>query len=489
MSWRRTVENSDKSVMQAPLLDKNEEIYFRCMDCKARYEFVIQTLLDLNLSDANSQGYDRDSYLLLIQDSFTWFKTWASNVSTFQDDVLRKKIESSLDNDITAIKQMVMSTLGDIQTSLYEAWLIITKKEANESWPAREFSDPDDEGTTIKFEETSEIQELSKTMGNANTILFKVSNLVQVIWDTDDYDKAASLYKSEFDPNVDICLVREQLREQYGSASGVDDWLITRLGKALTRRRQYLKFIETCPKELIRDRNSIAVTKEKSVTAALTKEKISIDKSTMEQEDESELGDSQGSQGSDKATSVRENADRLKVPSHPLTEFENVPIQFGVPFQCPYCRAEQVPKDRAAWKEHVFRDLRPYICTFKECGLDMFYSIDGWFKHEMITHRREWVCEMCQHPRFSSSSAYEDHLRSEHQITDEGSQIRAFVLQGNEPVNDISSTACPLCDNWEKSIGEATKDKYMRLMAFKEHLGKHMEQLALLSLPIKEGKM
>ncbi|TGO14890.1 hypothetical protein BTUL_0047g00520 [Botrytis tulipae] len=460
MSWQRADKNSEKSVMQAPLLDENEEIYFRCMDCKARYEFVIQTLLDLNLSDANSQGYDRDSYLLLIQDSFTRFKAWASNISTFQDVVLRKKLESSL-NDGTEIKQMVMRTLGDIQTSLYEAWLIITKKEVNESWPAQEFSDSDDEGTTIKFEKTSELQELSKTMGNANTILFKVSNLVQVIWDTDDYLKAASLYHSEFDPNVDVCLVREQ----YGSASGVDDWLITRLGKALTRRRQYLKFIENCPKELLRDCDSIAVTEEKSVTAALTKNKISIDKSTMEQEDESESGDSQGSQGSDKATSVRENADRLNVPSHPLTEFENVPIQFGVPFQCPYCRTQQVPKDRAAW------------------------NIDGWFTHELCTHRREWVCEMCQHPPFSSSSAYEDHLRSEHQITDEGSQIRAFVLQGNEPVNDVSSTACPLCDNWEKSIGEATKDKYMRLMAFKEHLGKHMEQLALLSLPINEGKI
>ncbi|THV45741.1 hypothetical protein BGAL_0455g00070 [Botrytis galanthina] len=66
---------------------------------------------------------------------------------------------------------------------------------------------------------------------------------------------------------------------------------------------------------------------------------------------------------------------------------------------------------------------------------------------------------MCQHPRFSFSSAYEDHLRSEHQISDEGSQLRAFVLQVNEPVNDVSSTACPLCDNWEESIGEATKGK------------------------------
>ncbi|KAF7868713.1 uncharacterized protein EAF02_009449 [Botrytis sinoallii] len=481
MSSQRTDE---KSVMQAPLLDKNEEICFRCMDCKTRYECVIQALLDLNLSDANSQGYDRDSYLLLIQGTFTRFEAWASSISTFQDVVLRKKLEFSL-NDGADIKQMVMRTLGNLQTSLYEAWLIIAQKKVNESWTIQEYSDSDDEGTTIEAEKTSELQELSKAMENSNKILFKVSNLVQIISSTDDYLKAATLYQSEFDPNVDICLVKEQ----YGSASGVDDWLITRLGKSLTRRRRYLKYIENYPKESIRNCDNIAVAEEEPVTAALTKDSISIDKSTLTRKDESESGDSQGSQSSDEATSVGECADKLNVPSHPFMEFENFPIQFSVPFQCPYCRTEQVPKDRAAWKEHVFRDLRPYICKFKECELKMFCSLDGWFSHELCNHRREWVCEMCQHTPFSSSPAYEDHLRSEHQINDKGSQLRALVLQGEEPVDDVSATACPFCDNWEKNIAEATKDKYMRLMTFKEHLGKHMEQLALLSLPIKEGKM
>ncbi|KAF7955078.1 uncharacterized protein EAE97_000337 [Botrytis byssoidea] len=285
--------------------------------------------------------------------------------------------------------------------------------------------------------ESSELQKLSSAMESANTGLFRASKIIRRISNADDYVIAAAIYQLEFDPNVDICLIKEQ----YEFASGVDDWLITRLGKALTRRRQYLKHIETYPKEL-----------------------MSCDDITV-------------------------GEDKPNVSTHTLRAFENIPIQYGVPFQCLSCRMEQVANDHAAWKEHLFRDLKPYICTFKECELKMFGTLDRWFSHELCNHRRDWVCKMCQHTPFSSSPAYEDHLRSEHQINEKRSQLRAFVLQGEEPVNDVSATACPFCDNWEKDIAEATKDKYIRLTAFKKHLGKHMEQLTLLSLHMKERKM
>ncbi|TGO56224.1 hypothetical protein BOTNAR_0228g00050 [Botryotinia narcissicola] len=271
----------------------------------------------------------------------------------------------------------------------------------------------------------------------SNTGLFRASRIIRRISNANDYVIAAAIYQLEFDPNVDMCLIKEQ----YGFASSVDDWLITRLGKALTRRRQYLKYIGTYPKEL-----------------------MSCDD-----------------------TAVGE--DKPNVSTHTLRAFENIPIQYGVPFQFPSCRMEQCKDCLQEYREPLFRGLEPYICTFKECELKMFGTLDRWFSHEFCNHRRDWVCEMCQHTPFSSSPAYEVHLRSEHQINEKRSQLRAFVLQGEEPVNDVSATACPFCDNWEKDIAEATNDKYMRLMAFKQHLGKHMEQLALLSLPIKERKM
>ncbi|TGO32416.1 hypothetical protein BHYA_0320g00100 [Botrytis hyacinthi] len=403
---------SKNSGMQAPLLDKDEGICFRCMDCKTRYECIIQVLQDLNPSDAKNQGYDRDSYLLRMQCAFRQFEAWACSISTFQDDVLSKIFEFCV-KDSTELKRTVMTSLGTLKEFLYEVWLIFTQKKANESWPLEELSDSDEEGTTMESGETLELQKLSRAMENTNTGLFRTSRIIRIISNADDYLIAAAIYQLD----------------------GVDDWLITRLGKALTRRRQYLKYVETYPKELMNCDN-IAV-----------------------------------------------GEDKPNVSSHTLRAFENIPIQYGVPFQCPHFRMEQVAKDHAAWKEHVFRDLKLYIYTFKEYDLKMFGSLDRWFSHKLCNHRREWVCEMCQHTPFPSSSAYEDHLRSEHQINEKGSQLRALVLQGEEPVNDVSATACPFCDNWEKSIAEATKDKYMRLMTFKEHLGKHMEQLALLSLP------
>ncbi|TGO56207.1 hypothetical protein BOTNAR_0228g00060 [Botryotinia narcissicola] len=125
---------SEKSGMQAPLLDKDEGIYFRCMDCKTRYECIIQVLQDLNPSDATNQGYDRVSYLLRMQCIFRQFEAWACSISTFQDDLLSKIFEFCI-KDSTELKRTVMTILGTLQEFLYEVWLIFTQKKANESWP------------------------------------------------------------------------------------------------------------------------------------------------------------------------------------------------------------------------------------------------------------------------------------------------------------------------------------------------------------------
>jgi hypothetical protein len=60
----------------------------------------------------------------------------------------------------------------------------------------------------------------------------------------DDYLKAASRYK--LDPVWDI----GHVREKYGSAKRGSDWLLERLGKSITQRRQYLKYRKEHHKKL-----------------------------------------------------------------------------------------------------------------------------------------------------------------------------------------------------------------------------------------------
>lgn len=130
----------------------------------------------------------------------------------------------------------------------------------------------------------------------------------------------------------------------------------------------------------------------------------------------------------------------------------------------------------------------------------MFRSRNEWFAHELQCHRREWVCQYCQHKAFNSASTYSKHLNSLHTAILGKFQLEALLLQSEEPVDKIASNACPLCDEWEASLKNSKQDAKRLLLndgrvvepygtpkQFRRHLGRHMEQLALFALPTREG--
>jgi hypothetical protein len=85
--------------------------------------------------------------------------------------------------------------------------------------------------------ETSELQELFTAVVASNKSLMKLSMVIRSSPARDDYIKAASRYK-DWNPYADIGHVREKHR----SAKGSTDWLLTRLGNGIARRRQFLKY-------------------------------------------------------------------------------------------------------------------------------------------------------------------------------------------------------------------------------------------------------
>ena len=145
----------------------------------------------------------------------------------------------------------------------------------------------------------------------------------------------------------------------------------------------------------------------------------------------------------------------------------------------------------------MFRDLKPYVCTFKECNLRMFQSRNEWLAHELQAHRREWTCPHCQAAPFSSKGSFQSHLKTAHNLVLAGSELEAVTLQSEGPVERIPSTACSLCEDWQSSILNSNKNfaraflndgkdiqPYGTLKQFRRHLGRHMEQLALFALPM-----
>lgn len=147
----------------------------------------------------------------------------------------------------------------------------------------------------------------------------------------------------------------------------------------------------------------------------------------------------------------------------------------------------------------MFLDLKPYVCTFRECNLKMFHSRHEWFAHELQAHRREWICEYCTHESFATANSFRNHLRLTHTVNIKGSQLEAIVLQCEEPIDKIPAAACKLCNQWENEIqrcsavsGKPIRDektnKSGSLSMFRKHLGRHMEQLALFALPIANNR-
>lgn len=221
--------------------------------------------------------------------------------------------------------------------------MIITGQESNESWSVEE-SDSEDEEPNAESEQTSELQELFKAMKSANENLMKLSMVIRSSPNRDDYLKAATRYR--YDASYDI----GHVREKHGSAKGMAEWLIVRLGKAITRRRQYLKYREDHHGKLTRDWDETTIIEKGDKTIALTKATTFIENAAPPRKDGSELDGSFGSQTSYEATIVGESAGRLNVPSPPKMAFESIPFEFGSPFRCPYCFTEQVVKNRSAWK-------------------------------------------------------------------------------------------------------------------------------------------
>lgn len=220
-------------------------------------------------------------------------------------------------------------------------------------------SDSEDEDNTTPGEdvpETSDLEELFSAMKSANTSLMKMTMVIRNSPARDDYLKAASRYN--FDPRYDI----GHVKEKHGSARRSTEWLIERLGKAITRRRQYLKYREDHHGKLTRDWEEmpkhidVKLDEKPERTIALTKATTYVENEVASKRDGSDFGGSFGSQTSYEPTIVGETAaHRLTVPPHPNMAFEGIPFQFGEPFQCPFCYTEQTVKNRAAWKYGILR--------------------------------------------------------------------------------------------------------------------------------------
>ena len=133
--------------------------------------------------------------------------------------------------------------------------------------------------------------------------------------------------------------------------------------------------------------------------------------------------------------------------------------------------------NHAEWtihRHHVFRDLRPNVCTFEECqnAGKLYVSRRDWTYHELQIHRREYACKEC-HKICSKRYEMSTHLREHYGESILPAQLGVILDLCNRQVDtsDNGKDPCLIC-------GEE-----LPLLELQKHLATHMEDLALFVLP------
>lgn len=122
-------------------------------------------------------------------------------------------------------------------------------------------------------------------------------------------------------------------------------------------------------------------------------------------------------------------------------------------------------------RQHVYGDIRPYICLQDTCHLidNSFSRRKDWVTHMVHEHWRAWICPFGCARCLPTSSHLSNHMSQDH-----GSAIPISELKLQTKANmELAQGSCPLCLEYQITSSRQ----------YGSHVGNHLEQLALFVLP------
>ncbi|KAI0096999.1 hypothetical protein GGR51DRAFT_486625 [Nemania sp. FL0031] len=208
------------------------------------------------------------------------------------------------------------------------------------------------------------------------------------------------------------------------------------------------------------------------------------------QEDEANNEDTRSSVSASSYLQVESEDSRLHLPS--LADLRREHSDF----ECPFCRGIQTFAREQAWRRHAYRDLKACVCALggEKCDSEMFGDSHTWFNHELLHHRKQWVCVLCPKGPFGTMADFKSHMKNTHSnVSVNDGQLEIFMNAGQRPVDVIAAAACPFCDEWETTLRDDTPVPpsvdpsgvviTVEPAQFRRHVASHMEQLALFAIP------
>ncbi|KAE9583000.1 hypothetical protein CGMCC3_g801 [Colletotrichum fructicola] len=278
------------------------------------------------------------------------------------------------------------------------------------------------------------------------------------------------------------------------SSGMLESYLVDRWSKSITSRRRVFAYWRRHAKKLAKDerpsqlRETIARLSEPPVAVPLGVVRSSEGLNTNPRPVESHVPSSAGRtllSGTD-ATKYHhdgDNVDTVSTISYVSTAFgDDGTSELPAPplikpdqleFVCPYCHVLCAAREGRGrrWREHILRDLQPYMCTYADCteSSAMHSSKAAWLEHESRVHRRVWRC--FEHKDlFRSKDALIGHLEASHATLSQA-QIQSMASFAHASTTDVRDT-CAFCLSrgpFESSLTD--------------HMALHMERLASFSIP------
>jgi uncharacterized C2H2 Zn-finger protein len=404
-----------------------------------------------------------------VQDAFGRFRLWVGNIGA------HRRGRASLDyklREASHIRSRVIELLQSLTSIQREALEII----AGDRVPWEDLSDSDSDESENRSgasddELPSELAQLTSNMAEVNICLMRLSLAIRNPAPHDQFKLSTRIDVSHFE-TFDI----DHVRGKFPSAPG---YLVLRLGRAISRRRQYLRYREDHRKRLEQGLEHYALAEGRAMarTIVAPSEKIestvassmppAIKSSALVLNlDEDDCFEDTLSQTS--YASSNNDPTRSRPPALPKNG------QDGEPFECPLCCRLTSVRQTNAWHKHVYRDLQPYLCTFEDCKVpDRTYeSRHEWFQHELQAHREWWECIMGCDTTCHSLEQFREHLLHGHTELADATRIEDIVRTCQRQESMDTGAKCPLCQSILSS-----------LVQLRRHLGKHHEELSLFALP------
>ncbi|KAL2782474.1 hypothetical protein BJX66DRAFT_320644 [Aspergillus keveii] len=334
------------------------------------------------------------------------FEVWARNLGLYSGG------HSSLDyrfRDAQLLFDHTLSLLNDFARTLAQLLRVVESEEIPNE---QEISDDSEQEDVSSYQEKPLFELLtesaSATIDKLYRLAFKIRNPATRLGSSKalgycEVDKETGVDLIEQFSLVDHQYIRD-LFHSYDSSHTEDYYLIPRLAKANTRRRQQFRYWKKCREafellslaDLVDEDTGLHhkdIPRERQVHLAVPGIGLRAEFSTSQPSTPTCLNSEKVKPEDDMSvisavsflpSQNDQDADSVFLPPPPLIGPE------VKEFECPYCftMCPQKLANQKEWGIHILRDLRPYVCTYQDCKtLDQPYdNLSDWINHEVLNH-------------------------------------------------------------------------------------------------------